>query len=141
MVHSVMLANVMGALSEDSAFIANLLLRRGPKIHIPTSPDDELIQHVRGRGTVDPPHPYAGKKMQRNRLSSHDCIGDMSSVKPRTTRACVLRRVCLSTATGEMYYYRDDNSTSEPILFDQRVRQRTRLNALLLDFSQITRRV
>ena len=46
----------------------------------------------------------------------------MSTIKPRANRICVLRRVCLATATGEIYYYRDDNATLTPIVFDQRVR-------------------
>lgn len=98
--------------------LASILLRRGAPIRIPT-PSWDLVPHVRGRGTADEPRRVT-TAMASSRFSSHECLGDMATVKPRANRVCVLRHVCLDSPSGEFLYYRNDNATQEPVLFDQR---------------------
>ena len=41
------------------------------------------------------PRPSSGSNSAANLFSSHTCIGDMSTVKPRAQRACLFERICL----------------------------------------------
>ena len=97
------------------------LLERPPAIHI-SVPTPTKILNVRGRGTDDEPRTAAAPSRRRkdDRYSSHDCIGDMTTVKPRAHRTCLFRRVCMDTQTAEVQYYRDAAKTQEAVLFDRR---------------------
>ena len=98
-------------------------LQRGAAVSIPIPAPTQLL-HVHGRGTADDPAPIAPVARtigsDRPSYSSHDCIGDLSTVKPRSHRACVLRNVCMDTASGGFFYYRDPAATQAPVLFDRR---------------------
>ena len=96
-----------------------LLLRRGSAVQLPI-PEPTRVLHVHGRGTVGEPQPARRGGPSKGRYSSHTCIGDMSTVKPRAHRSCVFEDVCLDTRTAEGLYYRDPSRTQPPILFDRR---------------------
>lgn len=110
-----------GTMAPDAvlAFLPELLLRAAPSVRIAPHASAEIF-HVRGRGTVEEPRIRTGTPLPSSSVSSHDCVGDMSTVKPRASRVCVFRRVCLSTVTGDFLYYRDGNATLAPVVFDQR---------------------
>ena len=93
------------------------LLSRGAPIRIAV-PEPSAIPHVRGRGTADEPHSRSAR--QAGTYSSHSCVGDVSTVKPRANRACLFENVCLDTQSAEFNYYRDPAATQPPILFDRR---------------------
>ena len=98
------------------------ILRRGSPIQI-SVPAPSRLPHVRGRGTADPPHAASSRGAQtesHGTHSSHTCIGDMSTVKPRAHRACLFERICLDTKSLEFLYYRDPSQTQPPVLFDRR---------------------
>ena len=110
--------------SDDSRGFADmeeaLLLRRGPAIQLAVPPPLKLPL-VQGRGAADQPRDSVRRgTAKRGRFSSHTCIGDMSTVKPRTERACVFEDVCLDTASSEVLYYRDEGTTRAPVVFDRR---------------------
>ena len=96
------------------------MLHRAPPIHIRAPTGSRNVQHVRGRGTVEEAYRRKSAPLSNALVSAHDCVGDMSTIKPRASRVCVLRRVCMATATGIFHYYRDGNATLTPIVFDQR---------------------
>ena len=95
------------------------LLRRGPSVSIAVTPPKK-IPHVHGRGTADDLKPAATSSSSGLLFSSHECVGDMSTVKPRAHRACILRDTCLNTATGDFSYHRNPEIAQPPVLFDRR---------------------
>ena len=94
------------------------LLSRGPPIQIAV-PEPSLVPHVRGRGTVDEPHSRPSTR-QAGSYSSHSCVGDETTIKPRANRACLFENVCLDTSVAKFLYYRDPAATRAPVLFDRR---------------------
>jgi hypothetical protein len=96
-----------------------LLLQRGPAVHIAVPAPSHTL-HVRGRGTADPMQAAPKQRQSEGLFSSHDCVGDMSTIKPRASRLCVLNNVCLDTSSGNFNYYRDPQATQAPIVFDRR---------------------
>ena len=97
-----------------------LLLRHQQPIQLAATAPDKLLL-VRGRGTADAPRPNPRRRRpSSDRFSSHSCIGDMSTVKPRAHRACLFENICLDTSAAEFNYYRDESITQPPILQDQR---------------------
>ena len=101
------------------AELASLLLRRGPAVSIPSTPPTTLLSVV-GRGSTPRSEDVSTSSAADSLYSSHDCVGDLSDVKPRAQRACVFRRLCVDPASGEFRYYRRPNVTLPPVLFDRR---------------------
>lgn len=97
----------------------HVLLHHGARVSI-SVPRPSRIPHVHGRGTADPLRSPGGSRSDGAGYSSHHCVGDMSTVKPRANRLCVLRNVCMDTASGNVLYYRNPNATQAPVVFDQR---------------------
>lgn len=97
-----------------------ILLQRPPPVQIGVPPPSEELLHVPGK--AGPPERRAAPPPggPRGRFSSFDCVGDMSTVKPRANRACVFRDVCLQPSTREFHFFRDPNATRAPVVFDQR---------------------
>ena len=99
------------------------ILKPAAAVHIPlASPATaSTMLQVLGRGGIVrrqlPSTPQAAPGAQ---YSSHECVGDMSDLKPKAQRACLFKRVCLDTRTGEWNYYRRANVSLPPVMFERR---------------------
>jgi hypothetical protein len=97
----------------------NILIHHGAPVRIRAPQSHEPQLRVTGRGAV---HMVSSgsHSVEPGLYSSHSCVGDMSSVKPRTQRACLFRHICLDTHSAEIFYYVRPNVSQSPVLFDQR---------------------
>ena len=98
--------------------LLNVLLGRPEPIHIRTPPTSDQLLLIKGRGAVSSSRRPLGN--EGGEFSHHECVGDESSVKPRTLRACLFHRICLDTRNGEFTYHRRAHVTQAPVLFDRR---------------------
>ena len=101
------------------------LLKHGPAIHIPlaTPAAASTLLEIHGRGGIVRRHravPAVQRVRPRERFSSHECVGDISDLKPKAQRTCLFRRVCLDTRSGDWRYYRHANISLPPVLFERR---------------------
>ncbi|KAL1523039.1 hypothetical protein AB1Y20_018000 [Prymnesium parvum] len=105
-----------GPTDSASQLLTVLLGRSAPvRIHVP-QPDEQVV--VRARAAVSSSRHPAPRSV--GEFSRYECVGDESSIKPRVQRACLFRRVCLDTRSGEFTYHRRPDLTPAPVLFDRR---------------------
>ena len=95
---------------------ARVMLLRGPPISIPVFPGPHQTQLV-GRASYQALH---GAAPNAAAYSAHECIGDISDVKPRAQRVCLFRRICLDPHNLSYFYYVNPNSSRMPVLFEHR---------------------
>ena len=100
-----------------------LMLVRAKPLYIPVAHPPSKQPQLSGRGLVTAMQ-YEAPSQQRtqndaNVCSSHECVGELGDVKPRSQRACLFRRVCLH-ANGSFTYHRQTNLSLPPLIFDRR---------------------
>ena len=103
--------------------LAQMDLSLQDAVHIPlaTPATASTLLRIHGRGGIlrqqlrSVPKPRA-----KAHYSSHECIGDISDLKPKAQRLCLFRRVCLDTQSGEWLYFRRANVSLPPVLFERR---------------------
>ena len=96
---------------------------RHEPVHIPLAAPAtaSTLLRIHGRGgIVRQQLPSPPRAHPEGQYSSHECIGDISDLKPKAQRVCLFRRVCLDTQSGDWQYYRRANVSLPPVLFERR---------------------
>lgn len=76
--------------------LGEALLLRGARIHIPVSEPPREQPHLIGRGGMQHRPIAMSSSTAASVYSTHECVGEMSDVKPRAQRVCLFTRVCLN---------------------------------------------
>ena len=111
------------ARSEQEPALAQMDLSLQDAVHIPlaTPATASTLLRIHGRGGILRQQLRSVPKARpKAHYSSHECIGDISDLKPKAQRLCLFRRVCLDTQSGEWLYFRRANVSLPPVLFERR---------------------